>query len=54
MPPGVDGYKVRDRMLDDGVISRPLGDVMVFCPPLVITESQVARCLDALAKAVQA
>jgi hypothetical protein len=26
---------------------------MAFCPPLVISESEVLRCVDALAEAVQ-
>jgi adenosylmethionine-8-amino-7-oxononanoate aminotransferase len=40
-------------MLAQGVISRPLNDVMAFCPPLVISDAQVARCVDALAEAIR-
>ncbi len=40
---------VRDAMLDEhGVIVRALNDSLVLCPPLVITDSQVDRILDAL------
>jgi adenosylmethionine-8-amino-7-oxononanoate aminotransferase len=43
---------VRDRMLADGVITRAIGtDTLTFCPPLVITEEQVDRIVDVLAKA---
>jgi putrescine---pyruvate transaminase len=40
---------VRDAMLDEhGVIVRALNDSLVFCPPLVITDQQVDRIVDAL------
>ena len=45
--------EVRDRMLADGVIPRPIGDATVaFCPPLVITDAEIDRCLEALEAAV--
>ena len=48
-----DNNKVRDRMIDNGVISRPLpGNTMAFCPPLVITDAQVDQCVDAPAAAL--
>ena len=48
-----DNNKVRDRMVANGVISRPLpGNTMAFCPPLVITDAQVDQCVDALAAAL--
>lgn len=50
---GVDPNAVRDRMLALGVISRPLAGAMAFCPPLVISESEVVRCVDALAEALR-
>lgn len=44
---------VHDRMYaDSGVIVRAIGaDTLVFCPPLVITDEQVDRIIDAVAKA---
>lgn len=51
--PGTDAVAVRDRMLELGVISRPLNDVMAFCPPLVINDTQVGQCIDALARAIR-
>jgi adenosylmethionine-8-amino-7-oxononanoate aminotransferase len=52
---GVDALAVRDGMLDRGVIPRNLGaDVIAFCPPLVITDDQLDRCVEAFAEAVAA
>ncbi len=52
--PGKDAVAVRDRMLDEGVIARPLGpDVIAFCPPLVISEHDLNRCVEALGVAVR-
>jgi putrescine---pyruvate transaminase len=48
--PGTDPTAVRDRMLDLGVITRAVGtDTNTFCPPLVITDEQIDRIVDALA-----
>ena len=44
---------VRRAMLERGVIARPIGtDVIAFCPPLVITDDEIERCLGALADSV--
>lgn len=52
---GVDAATVRDEMLKRGVIVRPIGtDTVAFCPPLVITDAQVDRCVDAFAGALAA
>ena len=49
---GVDPTAVRDRMLAAGVITRAVGtDTNTFCPPLVITDAQIDRIVDALAAA---
>lgn len=49
---GVDPTAVRDRMLDLGVITRAVGtDTNTFCPPLVTTDEQIDRIVDALATA---
>lgn len=45
---------VRDRMLDMGVVCRPIGDSLAFCPPLVISDEDIARVLDVLAEATAA
>lgn len=50
LPPGLDATVVRDRLLDRGVIARPLGTTTIaLCPPLVITPTELAHVLDALA-----
>jgi putrescine---pyruvate transaminase len=44
-----DAVAVRDRMLAAGVITRAIGaDTLTFCPPLVITDEQIDRIVDAL------
>jgi len=51
--PEHDAMAVRDSMLDHGVITRAIGpDTVTFCPPLVTTDAQVDRIVDALATAV--
>ncbi len=51
--PDQSSVAVRDQMLhDSGVIVRALNtDILTFCPPLVITDDQIDRVVDALAKA---
>jgi adenosylmethionine-8-amino-7-oxononanoate aminotransferase len=51
--PDQDPVAVRDRMLGLGVITRAIGtDTCTFCPPLVTTDTQIDRIVDALASAV--
>jgi putrescine aminotransferase len=41
---------VRDRLLDHGVITRAIPpDTITFCPPLVTTDEQIDRIIDAVA-----
>jgi adenosylmethionine-8-amino-7-oxononanoate aminotransferase len=48
--PDGDATSARDRMAELGVITRAIGtDTLTFCPPLVITDTQVDRIVDALA-----
>jgi adenosylmethionine-8-amino-7-oxononanoate aminotransferase len=50
--PDQDAIAVRDRMLDLGVITRAINaDTNTFCPPLVTTDDQIDRIVDALATA---
>lgn len=50
----LDAVAVRDRMLDGGVIARPLGaKALAFCPPLVITGDQLERIVEVTAAAVR-
>ena len=49
---GVDPTAIRDRMLALGVVTRAVGtDTNTFCPPLVITDEQIDRIVDSLARA---
>jgi len=44
---------LRDRMLELGVIARPIGmTALAYCPPLVATEQQLARTVEATAEAL--
>ena len=44
---------VRNAMLRRGVIARPIGaSTIAFCPPLVATDEQLDRCVDAFAGAL--
>ncbi len=47
--PDQDPPAVRDRALRSGVVIRPLSGAVAFCPPLVTTEAQVDRIVDAMA-----
>ena len=49
----VDAVAVRDAMLTHGVIARPIGTATVsFCPPLVISDDDLDRCVEALEAAL--
>jgi len=48
-----DATAARDRMQSLGVITRAIGtDTLTFCPPLVITDEQIDRVVDAVATAL--
>lgn len=54
VPEGADALEVRDGMLGRGVIARPIGTrTIAFCPPLVIGDDDLDRCLDALGHALR-
>ena len=51
--PGQSAPAVRDAMMEEGVIARPIGmDTISFCPPLVIEDKDVDRCFEALERAL--
>ena len=53
LPDGLSPVAVRAAMIGRGVIARPIGvDVIAFCPPLVVTDAEIDRCLEALAESV--
>lgn len=43
---------IGETMLDNGVIARPIGDSIAFCPPLTISDSDIDTCIDVLADAI--
>ena len=52
--PDQDAMTMRDAMFADGVICRALNaDSLVFCPPLVTTDAQLDRIVDAVASAAR-
>ncbi len=54
--PEQNSMAIRDKMYtDSGVIVRALNtDILTFCPPLVISDEQIDRIVDAVAKAIVA
>jgi adenosylmethionine-8-amino-7-oxononanoate aminotransferase len=51
----LDAPTVRNALLGHGVIARPVGpSVLAFCPPLVVSESQMDRCVEGTGLAVAA
>ena len=51
---GRDVAAVRDAMRVDGVIVRAVPpNHLTFCPPLVVTDAQLDRCVDVLERAVR-
>ncbi len=47
------GFKVAKEMLKRGIWVRPLGDVMVIMPPLVISEDELNYFLDMLKESIK-
>ena len=47
------GVAIRAKMLDLGVVVRCITDTVAFCPPLVIEDADIDRCIDALAEAIR-
>jgi len=50
LPGDTDSVPVRDAMVEAGVIVRGVNDSVVFCPPLIIEDADIDRCLDVLAE----
>ena len=50
VPDHLDAVEVRNTLLDEGVIVRPLPPHLLMCPPLVITDQQVDRLVEAMGK----
>ena len=50
---GRDSIPVRNEILANGVIVRPIGTCLAICPPLVITDDEVGRIIDTMAAALK-
>ncbi len=48
------GIRVCRAMRERGVLTRPLGNVIVIMPPYCVTEEQLARVFDVLAESLRA
>ncbi|WP_419842176.1 aspartate aminotransferase family protein [Candidatus Poriferisodalis sp.] len=51
---GRDAADTREALLKRGVISRPIGNALGFCPPLVITDAEIGQIFDRLDDALRA
>ena len=55
MPEGTSALDVRGGLLERGVIARPIGPgAVAYCPPLVISDEDLDRCVDATREALVA
>ena len=50
--PGMTGLKLAELAHDEGLIIRAIGDIIAFCPPLVITHKQIDEMFDRFARAL--
>ena len=50
---GRDSIPVRNEILEEGVIVRPIGTSLAICPPLVIPDDEVGRIIDTMASALR-
>jgi adenosylmethionine-8-amino-7-oxononanoate aminotransferase len=46
------GYRVTDRARQRGLIVRPIGNVVIFMPPLSATDAELSGMVDILIDAV--
>ena len=51
-PKSMVGLNCSEFALDHGLISRAMGDSLGFCPPLIITESEINEMFDRFEKAL--
>ena len=51
-PPGSYGAKLAEFCHEEGLIIRAIGDVIAFCPPLIITPAQIDEMFGRFAKAL--
>ena len=54
LPEGSNVLEIRDAMLQEGVIIRPIPPHMSMCPPLVISDAQIDKIVSSLRKVLTA
>ena len=47
-----DAVPIKNAMLADGMIVRGVGEAIIFCPPLVVTDEEIGRYIETLQKAL--
>ncbi len=52
-PPGSLGLKLAELCQDEGLIIRNIGDIIAFCPPLIITPPQIDEMFDRFERALK-
>lgn len=52
LPDHLAAADVRNEVLEHGVIVRPLGNALAMCPPLVVTDEEIDKLVDAIGAAV--
>ncbi|MCE2532111.1 MAG: aspartate aminotransferase family protein [Acidimicrobiia bacterium] len=50
---GRDSAGVRAKILEAGVIVRPIGTALAMCPPLIISDAEIDRVIDTMAAALR-
>ena len=50
--PGATGLKLAELGHEEGVIFRAIGDIIAFCPPLIVTEQQIDEIFDRFGRAL--
>ena len=50
---GRDAAGVRAKILEAGVIVRPIGTALAMCPPLIISDDEIDRIIDTMAGALR-
>lgn len=48
-----DGVGVRERMLERGVVVRPIGDALAFCPPLSSSDAEIDTMIEVMVASIE-
>ncbi len=50
---GRESLTVKTKMLADGVVVRGLGENIIWCPPLVVTDNEIGQFIETMEKAIR-